>query len=333
MGGVLGIVSGVIGVGNALFGGGGGGGGSGSGGQVSTGYVPQNPGQADSAFQTAIASTLPATNTPQMVVPGMQAATQNLLSNPYTQPYLGAANAAGQIGSTMLPTQAFYDANNLFGLGSLGSSVAPFALAQGFDPQGDIYNALRGQNMDQTNAINAMNGVAGTPYGAGLATESNQKFNMDWIANELQRQTTGVQNYNALLGGAGTAFTGGLAMGNTGLNAMTQYGGLPYNTWNTIGQNQMGALSQYAQGVGGALGPSQMVGNMASSYLTGNQNATSLQQQGQGMNFQNAQQNQTNLGSSLAGLGQAFSNLNFGGGGGGGGFNNNPNPGGAQNII
>jgi len=86
-------------------------------------------------------------------------------------------------------------------LQDLSGSAIPYAqqiLQTGFDPQSQLYNRTAGQVSDQSNAINAMSGVAGTPYGAGLSDMNMRNFNLDWQDRQLGRESTAASGFGAL---------------------------------------------------------------------------------------------------------------------------------------
>lgn len=89
------------------------------------------------------------------------------------------------------------------------------ALATGFDPQNQLYAQQYQQNQDQTNVANAQNGVANTPYGAGIAAQSNQNFDINWQNQQLQRQNTAAQTASTLGSTAGNEATTGTALGQS----------------------------------------------------------------------------------------------------------------------
>ena len=133
-------------------------------------------------------------------------------------------------------------------------NAANQVLQTGFDPQSALYNQQYGQQLDQQNAINAQNGVSGSPYAAGITGQAGQNFNIDWQNQQLNRQlsalggassadtaaagnlatlqSTGVNDYNALTTGAVNnanslinTGTGALNTGiNTGVGALSGLG-------------------------------------------------------------------------------------------------------------
>ena len=87
------------------------------------------------------------------------------------------------------------------------------ALQTAFDPQSALYARAFQQQQDQGNVTNAQNGVAGTPYGAALARQGNQNFDIDWQKAQIQNQQTGAGTAATLLGGAGSGLQTGTSVG------------------------------------------------------------------------------------------------------------------------
>jgi len=127
---------------------------------------------------------------------------------------LPSVNYGGGGFSNMFGNLAAQGQNAIAG-GQQAGAYAPQALRTAFDPQSALYARNFAQNQNQANAVNAMSGVAGTPYGAGVTNQANENFNLDWADRALQRQATGAQTANSLLG----AQNAGLGAGG---NAMTQ---------------------------------------------------------------------------------------------------------------
>jgi hypothetical protein len=180
------------------------------------------------------------------------------------------------------------------------------ALQQGFDPQGQVYNRLQQQNIDQTRAGEAARGILTTPYGAGVESQSNIDFNTAWQQNLMNRMQAGAGTFQNVLGaGAGAAQQGLTDV--TGAPGTYAAGGMmPYNAALQIGQNQFGAL-------GGFQNIQQQPIQDYMNYMQGGVGA-----QGQAVNLWNAQaqnayrqgmmqqQYGQGLGAGLQGLGTAF---------------------------
>lgn len=216
--------------------------------------------------------------------------------------------------------------NQLGGFATSGLPYAQQMLQTGFDPQNALYNRSYQQNMDQTNAINAMNGVAGSPYGAGLATQSNQNFNIDWQNQQLGRQNTALGAYNNSLGTAGSGLTAAGALQGAGLESLLGgYGGASslgtaaignavsgYGGASNIGQQSIQGLGQTLSGVQGlqqgGLNTQLTTGSLPYSTYLGHQNdqATGLGAYSQGVGGSyNMLNNLLNNYNSYLGLGQS----------------------------
>lgn len=216
---------------------------------------------------------------------------QSLFNNPYASLAQSGAGTAGNMATGA--------AGNMYGAGSNLYGAGNTVLNTGFDPQSSLYNYLQNQNTQQSNAENAMAGVANTPYGAGVTDMSNMQFNMNWQNQQLMRQLEALQ-------GAGGAYSGAAGLQS---QAPTEYlygAGLPYGTFNTIGGNQLGTLER--QGQFGAAG--QGVANVPIqdnlNYALGAQGAnTNLGQLGLNqaqLGFNQTQSIGQGIGSGLGGL-------------------------------
>lgn len=231
------------------------------------------PGKQDTAGQNASAlNTLGQTaQATQGYAPAVsqqaQGITQQYINNPYQGAAQAGAGAAGAYGTgTVVPGQQ-QGAAALQGVGGANAGYVNQALAAGFDPQGALYNRNFQQQQDQTNAVNSMNGVAGTPYGAGVANQANQNFNLDWGNNQLQRQATAANTAATLGGSANTAYTGASTLGTGAMNTQVAASGLPASTYSQNLANDLSALSGQNTAVGGATGINDQALQSILSYL------------------------------------------------------------------
>lgn len=150
-------------------------------------------------------ASLPANPSPAFQYPGMQGAAQ------------GALGGIGGINTN--PGQSYDAAGATQGgaaLGQAGQSMLPWVqqiLQTGFDPQKQQYMQMFQQQQDQGNAALAQQGLAGTPYGAGIAQQGNQNFDINWQNQQLGRQNQALQGAGAGLGAAGSAIGQGAGIG------------------------------------------------------------------------------------------------------------------------
>jgi len=264
---------------------------------------------------------------PQQTVPLYQQTALQQYNNPYADMFLQGAQ--GGAGMGMAAGQTGFNAGaGAIGTGQqfqgAGMSTIPYASAianTAFDPQNALYQKTQQDLVDQTRAAQAARGVATTPYGAAGESDALRKFNIDWQNQQLGRQIAGGQGAAGILqsgagtSGAGTGIVGqGIGQQTQGASTFANAAGLPYSAYGQIGQGQFGALNNLQSGVQGAqaigMTPVQAylnylgVGNQA-GQVANNQTKMGLDQASLAFN-----QNQTlgsNLGSSLAGLGKAYS--------------------------
>ena len=245
---------------------------------TSSAYIPQNQPGADSAYTSLLSSLAPAaTSGVNSILPQYQSQLASLLANPYagqaqtgantasaygtgttaplqtsasgTLDSLGTANAAvpSQLASLIPQLSAMLP--GISGTTSQLSSLIPQITNSAFDPQTAQYNQQFQQNQDQTNATAAAQGVAGTPYAAGLANQSNQNFNTSWDNQQLQRQIAGA----GAAGTLGTDVLSGTGAANSLAGGIGNLASGISNTTNATGSALSGA-SDLSTGAGTTLG-------------------------------------------------------------------------------
>jgi hypothetical protein len=315
--------------------------------QAPTGYQPAQQAQADQSFQTG-AQSLANTGSQLSgaVDPAFQQITNNVTNNPYYTSAMAGATTAANTANTQVAPQQLASASQLQGLSQGAGSLAqtnsqiPLSytgitsnpelmaglqtLATAYDPQQTLYNQQYQQQMDQQNAINAMNGVAGSPYAAGVSGQANQNFNTNWQNNQLQRQVTGLSaydsaastaaqnitaltgastnNYSTLANTAGTTATDASNLGIAGLNTQASAAQLPYDLYNQQQQAELAALGSQVQGTNAAAATTQQSVADQGTYLGIGQQANSNAIQATQADNQAAQ-------ASSAGFGNLFGSL------------------------
>lgn len=197
-----------------------------------------------------------------------------IVNNPNAPQYQAGATTAGNLG-TGGGLNMFQAGSGLYGL---GNTIAQNTTSFNGQP---LYDYMFNQNQQQANVENAMSGVGGTPYGAGVVNQADQQFNLNWQPWYQSYLNAGAQ---------GAANTYNAAAGLQG-QAPQQYlygAGLPYGTFNNIAQGGLGALSGL-QGYGqGAASIPTTQAQLYSGFATGGQNAN--------VNTANTALNQANLG-------------------------------------
>lgn len=287
--------------------------------QAPTAYQPTNQGGADQSFQTS-AGNLQNTGTQlsSQVTPQLSTIANNVISNPYYTQAMQGAQAASSAATGQVAPQQLQSAQDLAALstqaGAAGQQAYGTAMAgginayntansyipatsnpeliaglqtlqTGFDPQNALYNQQQQQNLDQQNAIQSMNGTAGSPYGAGLTSQSNQNFNINWQQQQLARQiaalgafdsaastsagnvanltntatgalnngiNTGTGALNAGINTEGSAATTASNLGTAGLNTLATAAQLPYDLFLQQQQAGLGALGSQISGTNAA---------------------------------------------------------------------------------
>lgn len=207
--------------------------------------------------------SLPNDPQPAFQYPGQGQAAQGALQGAQQLPNLAGQNYGQFKNVAKDVTSGAYGAPQIQGAGqtaiAAGNSLVPYAtqtLQMGFDPQQQLYNQLFQQNTDQTRATEGAQGVSGTPYGAGVESNSNQNFNLNWQNAQLGRQQTAAGTAEGLLGQQGQS-------AQTGANLLS---GIPANA--------LSALSQLNTAGGQAAAVPQMKIQDLLAYLSGGTGAS-----------------------------------------------------------
>jgi hypothetical protein len=231
-------------------------------------YIPQYQQQADTAYNTNLQnSATAAQNLSQYAAPATLTAAQQIVNNPYAGQIVPAAQQAQQYAqSTVLPAEQAAAAS----LQSYGQQAMPYAqqaLAAGFDPQNALYNQQYQRMLDQQNAINAMSGMSGSAYGAGLTGQAAQDFNTSWEANQQARQAAGAATAGSIENQAGQAMTGASQLGNQAIQGTVGAGQLPYAAANVAPAANLSALGMAGQTTQSVLAPAMNVQQSAGNYM------------------------------------------------------------------
>lgn len=285
---IIGAVGSVAGAASNLFGGSGGG---------SVPSTPQLPGQtADANYYNQLVQSMSNAGANQAAIyPQYQQLVGQLTNSPYAglaqQGAVGAANITPSIAS--LQYQGAGQIANEVGL--LQNQIGQ-TLSQANDPEQNLYNQLRQGTLDQANAINAQSGLANTPYGASVANNALNNFNVDWQNNLLSRMTQANQSVQGLNQAAGLDLSTASGLGTGAMSTLTSGYGQPYSTATGIANTGLSGLGQLTSGAYNTQGLNQQTIQDLASYLglTNAFNQTALSGQQQAFN-----QNQI-LGSNLA---------------------------------
>lgn len=259
-----------------------------------------------------------ANNVPAQLMPQYQQFIQMLNNNPGAGGFTSGANAGQGYGMSA--------ANQAAGGGDYLQQLAHALGTQAFDPQNALYGRTQQQLQEQIRASSEARGINNTPYGAGVENKGMSDFNIDWQNNLLQRMIGGG-------GAAGNLMNSGVNLSGAAPGMAYQAGQMPWQAFNTMGQNQVGNLDRLAQaGITSQQIPNQAIaqwlqyigaGNTANGVS--NQNAQ-IAGQNQNMGFNQSQMVGGQLGASVGALnrGGAFNNLYSPGGSSGMPMNINP---------
>lgn len=237
---------------------------------------------------------------------------QNLTSNIINNPFQGALQSGAGVAGGMYTgagTNAYNAGANQYGGAGQLQNYAGQVFQTAMDPQNQLYARTLQQTQDQQNAVNAASGVGTTPYGAGIANQNLENFNIDWQNNQLQRQTTGLNAAGTALNTAGNLNQGAAGLQTMGAGSYLQGAGIPYATANSIYGTDMGALNAIGgYGQSAANIPSQQIQQYL-AYLGQGNNANSVQNQSANLNNQIQTQGATSL---MGGLGAIGGNTGWG---------------------
>ena len=226
-------------------------------------YQPQYTSGADTGAYTGIQS-INNNNAYQQNQPAYQTIEAMGLNDPYAQGNQTAANAAGvQYGNVGTQGAAGSTALNAAALQTLNTAT---------DPQNALYNRTKAQVTDAANVANAMNGLSGSPFGAGVADAVNQNFNINWQNNQLQRDATG-------MAAAGTAMTTAQNVGSNAAGATGLSGAIPNAAYLTNLKNAGAALDTYGASQDKANANTQTAVQDFQTYLNEGANQSNVQAQ------------------------------------------------------
>lgn len=261
-------------------------------------YIPTNQAGADQSYQNITNQIAPyASALLGETIPGYQAYSGNIQSNPYGAQALSGAQSAATAGANQVAPQQFGGANSLYG-------AAGQVLNAGFDPQQALYNQQVSQLQNQFGAANAQAGVSG-PAAAGVTDQGLTNFDLNWQNQQLGREESSLTS-------AGQGYSGASSLGDLGIGTLSSSSTLPYSTYLGQQQTDISALGSLASGTNAAFGPDESLANLLQSYLGLGQSATGLAQAGQATNSNQQQTLGNQFGQSLTGLGSSLSTL-FGG--------------------
>jgi hypothetical protein len=304
--GGVGALGSVAGAANSIFGGG-----AASSPQTGQVYIPPNQPQAGNELSNLTSEMYNfGTGLPQQLYPQYQQQAGQLTDNPYAGLAQTGANAAAAATPAVAGMQ-LGGASSIYGQGASMQPYATAALQAGFDPQQQLYQQQQNQAASQANAINAQNGVGGTPYGASLANNANNNFNINWQNAALGRQQTATQTATGLNQATGLDYSTASTLGTGALGSLVSGYGSPYATSTGQATQGIGGLNDLTNASSAVFGLPQQTVQDLESYLGRGQSASGLALQGQNQAFQQNQILGTSLANSLSNpaLGSSLNSL------------------------
>jgi hypothetical protein len=228
-----------------------GGGNSSTGGYGGGSYLPPNLPQAASN-EMGLIPQLGNNNLYGSYVPPSQALTNDATLSPFYQQSISGAQQASAYGAQQA-AQMNAGANQMYSQMALAPYWENQIVQTSFDPQHQLYNYMQAQNANQTNADLASRGLNMSGAGGQIASQQNQRFNMNWQNDQLSRQLAGLRGAGNLAEQSARLGTVGANMGTQAANLMNQSSSLPYQAQlyranQLLGlYNQAGQIGQQAQ--------------------------------------------------------------------------------------
>jgi len=257
--------------------------------KASPGYQPTGQASADTMYQNLQGNLGAASNQLTGVTgPAYYANYAQSANNPNTAGFLSGAQQAGAA-ATATGQQSLGQSQALAALGGNYQSLAPGIEQTGFDPQSAYYNQMMQKTLDQQNAINAQYGVANSPYGANLAGQAANQFNMDWYGQQQARQNAAIQALSQLGSSVSGLYGQSAALGDQGATELAYGGQAPYAAQQTVNADQLAALNNLVSGITGSYGLANQGIQNAGQYMGIGQNATQIANQATAYNNQQQQ--------------------------------------------
>jgi hypothetical protein len=248
-------------------------------------YQPTGQAQADQGFQQGAGQLASAGS--QLYGQASQGYGQlygNVVSNPYAAQAQQGAGQVAALGQGVAGGQ-LQGAAGLQGAGNQALGLTNSVIQTGFDPQGALYNRNLASTMDSQNVANAQNGVAGSPFAAGINGQTAANFNLDWANNQQARQASAISALGSLNSTAQGDYSGASTLGNQGLSTLSSSSNAPNATYLAQQQSIEAALNALVQGTDASLAPTQQSIGDYGSYLGIGQSATGLDQTAQSNNY------------------------------------------------
>jgi len=185
----------------------------------------------------------------------------------YNQVKNNPGNAAATATGQDIYKQGTAAGNDQLSRGYQMAGLAPGAIQSGWDPQSANMNWGLGQTQGAAGVNAAQSGLAGSPFGAGMANDAVGNFMRQWMAGAQERQGQGIQQLGAINTDANESQ-------GRGLQTITDSGLMPQAVANDQSAAQSTALNQLVQGLSAITSSSNQTASSANSYLNTGINAS-----------------------------------------------------------
>ena len=233
-------------------------------------YMPTNQAGADASYTRALdQNTSNISNLWGQTQPLGWQSVQNLFANPGNASALSGAWDVSKLGQQTGHQQ--------IERGNQAAGLDGGIIASGWDPQSANYNWGLGQTLSTIQSQNAQSGVAGSPFGAGVAGDAAASFQRQWQAGAQDRQGKAVQQL-------ATNDANATGQQKAGLQTLEASQLLPSAVYNDQQMKQLSSLAAYVQMMSGINSASNQNVAGYGQYLNIGQNATSLDQNASKLN-------------------------------------------------
>ncbi len=225
-------------------------------------YTPANQAGADASY-TSTLNNLSAGNQ----------GTYNTANTGFNNTYNAVANnpyaASAQTGVNTAAAAGYGAGQTSMNNASTLNGMAPSIIASGFDPTSALYNSQLKSAQDAQSIASSQAGVAGSPFAAGMQGDATTGFNMNWQAQQAQKQQQAIAALASLFGSSND-------LASSGATQMANSAVAPSEQFNANQSAIMSALSNLVSGMGQASTPLATDVGGYGTYLSLGQNATAI---------------------------------------------------------
>lgn len=254
-------------------------------------YQPKHSGAVDDAYASTLAQNTAHTG---MLWDYSKPKYEGLVDRAYNNP----GDAGAMAGANDVSQKGNQAGNDMLSRGYQMAGLAPGAIQSGWDPQSANMNWGLGQTEGAAGVNAARSGLAGSPFGAGMANDAVGEFMRQWMAGAQGRQGEGVRQLGAINSGANDS------MGQ-GLSTITNSALLPQAAFNDVTHERTNSMDAMIRALTGITSSSQANASGMDNYLNTGTNASNAATKATEANNATTTAMWSALGQ-VAGLGAAF---------------------------